>query len=595
MAVIQGTQGSDTLLGTDGQDYIYGLGGDDLIDGLFGADYLYGGNGNDTFRFSGIRYSSTDTDLGLIDGGAGYDTIDLTCVSTVIVGTIQNAIGNFALGAYVGSQKFEIVGVEALRFGSGNDSFGDSGTYSQPLSVWMGAGNDNVTTGPYTSVYGEGGNDVFFVSGSFGKAATHASLDGGAGFDTLKTNILFSIDLAAGTATSGDASYSVSGFEVLLANASSASHGTTFYGDASANIFGVNSIFEGEGRLTYHGRGGDDQLTTSAGADYLDGGDGDDKLLAGAGDDVLLGGQGVDLLYGNQGNDKLDGGAGNDALYGGQGDDVMHGGSDNDYLEGGKGSNDIYGDGGSDTAGYMAASAGVTVTLVGQGIGGSVAAAQSTGVSIDTLHDIANLTGSGFADALTGDANMNVLTGGGGNDVLNGLFGSDILVGDDGDDTLYGNQDNDTLNGGLGNDTLYGGQGDDALYGNQGDDTLVGGLGNDQMFGGQGNDTLNGADGTDVLVGGLGTNVLTGGAGADSFVMNAQGRDSILDFTQRDGDRIDLRPVGFVSVNQLVVTQASAQSHYIVDGDLNGDGVVDFRLDVFGATTAPNQDAFIFA
>ncbi|TXC69765.1 hypothetical protein FSB78_01395 [Sphingomonas ginsenosidivorax] len=170
------------------------------------------------------------------------------------------------------------------------------------------------------------------------------------------------------------------------------------------------------------------------------------------------------------------------------------------------------------------------------------------------------------AHIVTGSGLHDELDGAGGNDTLTGLYGDDTLFGNGGGDTLYGNQGNDTLHGGAGNDTLYGGQNNDVLFGDDGDD---------------------------VLVGGLGSNTLTGGAGADRFVMNAAGRDTILDFHQGEGDRIDLRTLGYTSDSQLVVSQVG--DHYTVESVASTNGVADFHLDVFGATTAPNHDAFIFA
>jgi Ca2+-binding RTX toxin-like protein len=45
MAVINGTNGADTLVGTGGDDEINGLGGNDLIKGSAGADKIDGGDG----------------------------------------------------------------------------------------------------------------------------------------------------------------------------------------------------------------------------------------------------------------------------------------------------------------------------------------------------------------------------------------------------------------------------------------------------------------------------------------------------------------------------------------------------------------------
>ncbi len=48
MAIINGTNGSDTLNGTAGDDFIFGQGGSDVLAGLGGADFLDGGAGVDT-------------------------------------------------------------------------------------------------------------------------------------------------------------------------------------------------------------------------------------------------------------------------------------------------------------------------------------------------------------------------------------------------------------------------------------------------------------------------------------------------------------------------------------------------------------------
>lgn len=204
---------------------------------------------------------------------------------------------------------------------------------------------------------------------------------------------------------------------------------------------------------------------------------------------------------------------------------------------------------------------------------GAAVGPQSIGVSGNTV--INSTVGVDFepsnvdatvAHVVSGSALHDELDGAAGADTLSGLFGDDTLFGNGGNDTLYGNQGNDTLHGGFGDDTLYGGQNDDTLFGDEGND---------------------------VLVGGLGTNVLTGGAGADRFVMNAAGHDTILDFHQAEGDRIDLRTLGYTSDSQLVVTQVG--DHYTVESVASTGGVANFHLDVFGAMAAPNHDAFIFA
>lgn len=47
MAIIKGTPGNDTLIGTASADSIFGFGGNDNLQGLAADDKLFGGTGND--------------------------------------------------------------------------------------------------------------------------------------------------------------------------------------------------------------------------------------------------------------------------------------------------------------------------------------------------------------------------------------------------------------------------------------------------------------------------------------------------------------------------------------------------------------------
>ena len=132
--------------------------------------------------------------------------------------------------------------------------------------------------------------------------------------------------------------------------------------------------------------------------------------------------------------------------------------------------------------------------------------------------------------------------------------------------------------------------------------------GNLIFFGGQGTDTLTGGAGTDAIYGGGGGDALTGGAGNDTFrydaITDSNGitdatRDRIFDFTT--GDKIDLSRIDAITggaddafsfigagaftnvAGQLRYTAVSA-SNFIVEGDVNGDGIADFTLSV---TTTP--------
>ena len=335
-------------------------------------------------------------------------------------------------------------------------------------------------------------------------------------------------------------------------------------------------------------------LTGGAGDDTIVGWHQDDMLKGGAGRDALYGDAGNDTLYGNQGDDHLIGGIGDDHLDGGQGNDHLEGGAGSDVLEGGLGDDVLDGGDGSDTATYLhiaggSTSTGVTVDLHLEG------QAQETHLAgMDTLTGVENLYGSNFADTLTGDGSVNIIQGG---------AGDDAIVGAGGADGLFGNVGDDLIQGGDGDDVVNGGQGNDRLFGNVGDDSIHGGIGDDYINGGQG---------SDILYGDAGSNTLVGGLGADSFVMSLAGHDTIADYNEAAGDKIDLTGIDAITGNaatgdpftyvaggafgsvagQLIVVATDA-THFQVEGDTDGDGVPDFTVDVTSIDGAPDRNAFI--
>ena len=192
-------------------------------------------------------------------------------------------------------------------------------------------------------------------------------------------------------------------------------------------------------------------VTGTGGADILYGHDsvgdeisgfaGDDTLFGLRGNDSLYGGDGKDTAFGAAGDDVAYGGAGNDDLRGGVGDDDLFGEDSNDVLIGGAGADILNGGAGIDTASYVGAKLGVTVSLNGT----LVATGDADG---DVLVLIENLTGSNLAasgDTLRGNTLANILSGLAGNDSLNGGSGNDTLIGGLGADTLTGGLGNDSF------------------------------------------------------------------------------------------------------------------------------------------------------
>jgi hypothetical protein len=219
---------------------------------------------------------------------------------------------------------------------------------------------------------------------------------------------------------------------------------------------------------------------------------------------------------------------------------------------------------------------------------------------------------------------------------------NDVLRGFGGDDELFGNGGNDLLGGGLGNDILRGGAGNDIYVLDGGFDTIIETSGNDTitstisrslmdysgvenltlvrfaninatgdnadnvLTGNSGRNTLDGMGGNDVLAGRGGADILIGGSGRDRFDFdftwesrpgNAR-RDTIDDF-RRGVDDIDLRGIdadnqkagnqSFRFVGEDGFSRTAGELRFfqqggdtIVEADINGDGKVDFQIELEG-------------
>jgi len=597
---LQGGAGADQIYGGTGNDVVFAGEGNDYIDGGLGADQLYGEAGDDIFTFSAVSISYPEpVAVGHIDGGSGFDTIDLSGISPVTLGLIRNASNIIVPGFYAGNQKFSFSGIERIVL-NGDDNFISFVTVTSTLLVYGRAGADNFSGSGAVSFYGEDGDDTFFISGGYSGPSYHGLIDGGSGYNTLKTNINFNVDLAAGTAQAGSQTYSIANIsEVLVTPADG--YASTILGDANDNVFGVNPIFaSGTGALTFDGRGGNDRLIGGLGNDTLRGGTGNDQLDGNSGHDVLESGSGADVLLGGDGNDGLffgahldatdraDGGAGSDQL-GLQGDyaagvilgDTQLAGIETIVLLSGEDTR--FGDPGTNFYDYRIATS-----------DGNVAAGATLTVNFNTLRAGEDVMFDGRAEL---DGSFLTFGGRGVDDITGGqkvdgfFFGegrwgaADRVDGQGGSDQL-GLQGNYTGGNAIafgvdqltsietivllsGSDTRFGGGAATFSYtltthdGNvaAGEFLVINGNtlkagealsfngsaetdGRFIVYGGAGSDTIIGSAGDDMFYAGRGADTMTGGGGGDTFGYIAvadsteASRDTIIDFEL--GDRIQL-------------------------------------------------------
>ena len=286
----------------------------------------------------------------------------------------------------------------------------------------------------------------------------------------------------------------------------------------------------------------------------------------------------VIVLAGTAGDDRL--------TVTGKANMQLEGGAGNDVLTGGAGANTLIGGAGDDT--YIIRDGDDVIV---EGANGGT----------DLVYAYVNHTLSANVENLKLQEGATVGVGNGLANIITGTTQADNLSGMGGDDTVRGRE---------GNDTISGGDGADQLYGDAGDDRLDGGAGNDSLYGGEGNDILIGGAGDNRLEGGPGADTLVGGSGADSFVYrpgDLVGVDRIEGFSSAQGDRILLAELDantntaandkftFIGASafsgkagELRFQVINGDAH--VYGDMNGDRIADFEINVVGVSKLTAAD-----
>jgi Ca2+-binding RTX toxin-like protein len=637
---IDGGAGADTLTGGNGTDTLtyaasttgvainlvngVNSSGDAAGDVFSGFEKIVGSSGNDTFTAAGVI---------TLEGGNGNDTyiIDGSGV-TVIEGatggfdTVRTSLSGYTLDANIESVVY--TGTTAVTLiGNAFDNSLTGGAGDDTLSG--GDGNDVLIGGVGADVL-DGGAGRDTVSYAASSAAVSVNLGtlavsgGDAAGDTLNgievvIGSAYADTLAANAASTlaggaGDDLYIVTGSGVVISEGSSAGIDTV---ETTLNSYALasnidNLTFTGTGNVTATGNGLANILTGGLGNDVLIGGGGADTLDGGLGTDTASyanasAGVTVDLSTGvNTGDAAGDiyssiesfvGSSNADVLIGDANANAFNGGNGNDILVGGLGADLLNGGGGTDTADYSASSAAISVDLItGAGLGGDAGG--------DLLTSIERIVGSSYGDTFTTATTVTFVGGLGDDTYILGASASTVTeAAGEGIDTISTGSASWTLGANIENLT-YSGSAAFAGTGNELDNAITGGIGADTLSGAAGNDVLSGGEEADILSGGAGADLLSGGLGGDTFVYaagdsnTADGVDVIGDFSQADGDHIDLAGLGTLTlVDTTAFGGTAGELRYEVLGsdtfvfaDLDGDSVADVEIEITGSLALAASD-----
>jgi Ca2+-binding RTX toxin-like protein len=303
---------------------------------------------------------------------------------------------------------------------------------------------------------------------------------------------------------------------------------------------------------TFHGLPTDDVFAGGRGADTYHGAEGADIIWYRNDPDPLRGitidlaaGSAIDP-YGNLETftsiEEIAGTKHADTVYGNEADNYMRGFEGNDFYDG---------RGGHDTFSYA-----LETGALGVSFNFATGTATDTYGNTDTFLNVESVLGSPNADVLLGSNADERFRGVAGSDTISGGGGIDQVTYHS--DINYGGNRGVTVN--LAEGWAIDGFGDtDALSGIE---VVRGTNFADFLTGDKGANTLRGEAGADVLRGGAGDDLLRGDGGPDTFVFGKKdGRDTIVDFTLSDGDRLSF--------------DGGLKLAHAFERDTTGDGVLD--------------------
>jgi VCBS repeat-containing protein len=394
----QATKPRFQLQGTAGSDFLLGGLSDDTLQGGIDNDTLYGGLGDDTYVFNlgdGFDTIVDDKGTNVVQFGLGVAPSDLNAFAfpnfqaagyslSIFYGAgrdginIRNGVnGNIAeyrfadgtvlthadLMARIPNDFIDLTGTE------GNDTLvGTAG-----INTLSGRGGDDVLNGLGGNdvLFGDAGNDQLLGGAGHDRlfggdgddtlagGSGNDRLNGAAGDDTYLVNLNDGVDTisdleGANTLRFG-AGIDISQLSASMANgADGKDYLVVRAGGTDTTVLveggiggGIDSYAFADGAVLSRAEFIDTALSEAlslratgnspvnfAGSrfdDFLAGGAAGDVLSGGRGNDILIGYEGDDSLFGGEGNDTLAGAEGNDALDGGEGDDLYIFGSGTGY------------------------------------------------------------------------------------------------------------------------------------------------------------------------------------------------------------------------------------------------------------------------
>lgn len=503
-----------------GNDFLSTTSGWDTLDGGAGDDTMSGGGGNDTY------WVDSTGDVVTEFGGSGVDEVVSQLASYTLAANVEGLRGILATGQVLRGN-----GLNNTIQGGGGADYLDGAAGADTMDG--GAGSDTYVlddSGDVVVERADGGWDAVFTSVSFAAGEHVESV-------TLTTE---------GIQATGGA-----GANLLVSR--QANTQLTGGGGNDVYVLGTNTI-----TVTEAADGGYDTLILEQMISYAK--PANIELVITRGYATSVTGTTGDDTFLNQGaNTAFFGGLGNDSYIVTQGLEII-------YEYSGQGNDSVF---------------------------ASISFALHQNVESLYLRGN-NLTG-------TGNAGDNVLASEGAGNTLIGKAGSDaylILTGDEivteaaneGYDVIY-SVTNFTIAANV-----------EALVLTGAGRTAIGGAGGDLLMSAAFNNVLNGGGGGDLLLAGAYGDRLIGGAGGDVFAFQAANgaadarRFKIDDFNAAQGDVVDILRIDANStlaghqsfVGKAAFTGQAGQAvltdlgggQYRLAGDIDGDGLADFVLDI---------------